>query len=138
VLEKYPQEVKIVFKSYPLRNHKFAIKAAIAVFAARKMGKFWEFHDRLFENYDRLNDQTIREIVLDLGLDEKEFKKKMKDPTITARIRKDIQIASSAGVRGTPAIFINGRRLKGRTMNNFQAAIERELIKIRKAGGGKA
>ncbi|MBW1710716.1 MAG: thioredoxin domain-containing protein [Deltaproteobacteria bacterium] len=129
MLEKYPEKVKIVFKSYPLRNHKSAIKAAIAAFAARNMGKFWEFHDRLFENYDRLNDQKIREIVRDLGLDEKEFEKQMKDPAITARIREDIKIASKAGVRGTPAIFINGRRLKGRTLNNFQVVIEKELKK---------
>jgi protein-disulfide isomerase len=70
VLEKYPHDVKIVFKNYPLRNHKFAMKAAIAALAAGSEGKFWEFHDELFKNYNKLNDQKIREIALGLGFDQ--------------------------------------------------------------------
>jgi protein-disulfide isomerase len=48
VLEKNPNQVKLVFKNFPLRNHKFAMEAAIAALAAEKQGKFWEFHDLLF------------------------------------------------------------------------------------------
>jgi protein-disulfide isomerase len=132
VLEKYPVDVKIVFKNFPLRNHKFAVKAAAAALAAESKGKFWEFHDELFKNYNKLNDQKIREIALGLGFDQAEFEKKMKDPKIKATIRQDLRDASQAGVRGTPAIFINGRRLKNRSLQGFQAVIDMELHKLGK------
>jgi protein-disulfide isomerase len=132
VLEKYPDDVKIVFKNFPLGNHKFAMKAATAALAAESQGKFWEFHDLLFKNYNKLNDQKIREIALELGLDQTEFEKKMKDPKITAMIRQDVREGAQAGVRGTPTIFINGRRLKDRSLKGFQSAIDKELQKLGK------
>jgi protein-disulfide isomerase len=132
VLEKYPDDVKIVFKNFPLRNHKFAMKAATAALAAESQGKFWEFHDLLFKNYNKLNDQKIREIALELGLDQTEFEKKMKDSKITEMIRQDVREGAQADVRGTPTIFINGRRLKDRSLKGFQAAIDKELQKLGK------
>jgi protein-disulfide isomerase len=55
-----------------------------------------------------------------LGFDQAEFEKKMNDPRITAMIRQDLQDGAQAGVRGTPTIFINGRRLKNRSLQGFQ------------------
>ena len=135
VLEKYPDDVKIVFKNFPLRNHKFALKAATAALAAKSQGKFWEFHDLLFKNYNKLNDQKIHEIALGLGLDQTEFEKKMKDPRIKAMIRQDLRDGAQAGVRATPTVFINGRRLKNRTLQGFQAAVDKELQKLGKKTG---
>ncbi len=135
VLEKYPDDVKIVFKNFPLRNHKFALKAATAALAAKSQGKFWEFHDLLFKNYNKLNDQKIHEIALGLGLDQTEFEKKMKDPGIKAMIRQDLRDGAQAGVRATPTVFINGRRLKNRTLQGFQAAVDKELQKLGKKTG---
>jgi len=132
VLEKYPDDVKIVFKNFPLRNHKFAMKAATAALAAESQGKFWEFHDLLFKNYNKLNDQKISEIALELRLDQTKFNTKMKDPMITAMIRQDVREGAQAGVRGTPTVFINGRLLKKRSLQGFQAAIDKELQKLRK------
>lgn len=132
VLEKYPKEVRLVFKNFPLRNHIFARKAAIAALAANMQGKFWEFHDRLFSNYNRLSDQKIREIAHELALNEKEFEEQMKNPKILARIRQDIRDGADAGVRGIPTIFINGRLLQNRTLEGFQAVINKELEKVRK------
>ncbi|UCE56957.1 MAG: hypothetical protein JSV31_01505, partial [Desulfobacterales bacterium] len=51
MLEKNPTSVKIVFKNFPLRNHKYAATAAVAAIAADRQGKFWEFHDELFKVY---------------------------------------------------------------------------------------
>jgi protein-disulfide isomerase len=135
LLEKYQGEVKVVFKNFPLRNHKFAMKAAVAALAAESQGKFWEFHDQLFENYNKLNDQKIREIAVGLGFDPVEFEKKMKDPKINAMIRQDLRDGAQAGVRGTPTVFINGKRLKNRTPQGFQAAIDKELQKLGKSAG---
>jgi len=130
VFEKYPGEIKIVFKNFPLRNHKFAMKAATAALAAGSQGKFWEFHNLLFKNYNQLNDQKVRDIARVLGLDQTEFEKKMKDPTIRAKIRQDVQDGTRAGVKGTPAVFINGRLLRNRTLKGFQVVIDKELQKL--------
>jgi len=132
VLEKYPQDVKVVFKNFPLQNHKFAMKAAVAALAAESQGKFWEFHDLLFENYNKINDQKIQDIALALGLNQEEYEKKKKDPAIQAKVRRDLSDGRRAGVRGTPAVFINGSRLRDRSLKGFQAAIDKKLEKLGK------
>jgi len=132
VFEKYPKQVKIVFKNFPLRNHNFAMKAATAVLAAEKQGKFWEYHDLLFENYNKLNDQKIRDISLQLGLNQTEFEKASNDPMIEKRISQDVWDGQQAGVRGTPTIFVNGRLLRDRTLKGFEAAIDAELKNLSK------
>ena len=132
VLEKYPNDVKIAFKNFPLRNHKFAMKAAVAALAAENQGKFWEFHDLLFENYNKLNDQKIQDIAVAVGLNLEEYEKKKKDPAITRQVRQDLSDGQKAGVRGTPTIFINGIRLRDRSLKGFQAAIDKQLQKLGK------
>lgn len=131
VLEKYPQNVKLVFKNFPLRNHKFARPAAIAAHAAGKQGKFWEFHDLLFKNYNRLNAKKVQELVRQLKLDPVQFKKDQKDPQIRALISRDLSDAAKADVQSTPSVFINGRLLRNRSLSGFQRMIEKELKKKR-------
>ena len=123
--------MKLVFKNFPLRNHKFAWPAAIAALAASKQGKFWELHDQLYENYNRLSDQKIREIAQQVGLDMEKFDKDMNDPKLKAMVERDFQEGARAGVRGIPTIFVNGRQLKNRSFQGFQAAIEKELARER-------
>ncbi len=131
MFERYSKEMKLVFKNFPLRNHKFAWPAAIAALAANKQGKFWELHDQLYENYNRLSDQKIREIAQQVGLDMEKFDKDMKDPELKALVERDFQEGAGAGVRGIPTIFVNGRQLKNRSLEGFQAAIEKELARER-------
>ena len=97
VFEKYPNEV--VHKDFPLRNHKYAQKAAAAALAANRQGKFWEFHRRLFKNYSRVSDQTIQAIACELALNEEQFRKDFRDPEILARISEDVREGMKAGVR---------------------------------------
>ena len=127
VLEKYPNQVKLVFKNFPLRNHQFAMQAAIAALAAEKQGKFWEFHDLLFKDYSHLNEQKIEEIAQQLKLNMEKFDKDRKDPQIMAMINRDLAEGNQAGVRGTPTVFINGRLLRNRSMAGFQELIEKAL-----------
>ena len=129
MFERYSKEMKLVFKNFPLRNHKFAWPAAIAALAANKQGKFWELHDQLYENYNRLSDQKIREIAQQVGLDMEKFDKDMKDPELKAIVERDFQEGARVGVRGIPTIFVNGRQLKNRSFQGFQAAIEKELAR---------
>ena len=127
VLDQNTTNVKIVFKNFPLRNHKFAVKAASAALAAESKGKFWEFHDLLFKNYNKIDDKLIENIALTMGFSKEEFEKELTDPSLQQRIRQDVSDGRQAGVSGTPTIFINGRRLKDRSLKGFQTAIDKEL-----------
>jgi protein-disulfide isomerase len=138
VLERNPNRVKVAFKNFPIRRHKFSATAAMAALVAQKYGKFWEFHDRLFENYNRLSDEKIREISQNLGLDEAEFEEGLRDSQLVARIRRDIQDGNDAGVTGTPTVFINGRLLRKRSLERFQKLIDKELGKLKKGKPGSA
>jgi protein-disulfide isomerase len=128
VLEKNPQTVKLVFKNMPLKFHQMAMPAARAALAAQEQGKFWEFHDRLFAE-KKLSKVSIARIAQELNLDNARFEKDMASPEIQARINKDLQDAQKAGVTGTPTAFINGRLLKQRSLEGFQAIIDDELRK---------
>lgn len=126
VLEKHDGRVKIVFKNYPLRNHAFSLPSAAAALAGYRQGKFWEFHDRLFENTKELSNQKIQEIAVQLGLDMARFSKDMQSPETMAVIRQDMSDATQAGVAGTPSVFINGRLLRDRSLKGFESLIAKE------------
>ena len=131
-MEKYPNDVKLVVKHFPLPSHKSAKPAAIAALAAHKQDKFWEFHTKLFKNYRSLNEKKIEEIAIELNLDMEKFAADRKSPDITALIERDIRNGKAIGVRGTPTIFLNGKRLKNRSMQGFQQMIEAEISKAGK------
>ncbi len=126
MLEKNPEDVKIAFKHFPLRSHKLALPAARASIAAQRQGKFWEFHDRLFAEKN-LSEQKIREVAKELDLDMEKFEADMKDDALGRQIQQDIADATEIGVRGTPTIFVNGRKLRNRSPQGFQTAIDEAL-----------
>jgi len=129
VLDKNPDDVKLVFKNFPLAMHKSAKQAAAAALAANEQGKFWEFHETLFENYRTLNDAKIQEIAEGLGLDIEKFNKDTNSQAIQELIVRDMRNGQQAGVRGTPTIFVNGKLLKNRSLQGFQEMIDAELNK---------
>ena len=130
--EKYAGQVRLVFKNFPLRSHKFARNAATAALAAHSMGRFWEFHDALFASYSQLNETKVEEIRARLNLDKNAFDAHRKSPRVADQIRKDIHWAGEAGVKGTPAVFINGRLQRQRNLENLSAAVETELQRLGK------
>jgi len=131
-LSTYPDQVKLVFKYFPLPMHKNARPAAMAALAAQRQGKFWPLHDLLFENYNQLNPQKIRELAQRAELDMTKFDQDLKDSNLMQRIDEDQQEGQRVGVRGTPTIFVNGRLLTQRSMAGFSQMIESELAKLEK------
>jgi len=129
VLEKNPKDVKLVIKHFPLPSHNFAKKAAIAALAAEKQGKFWEMHEKLFAHQKQLGDAKVEEIARELGLNMERFDQDLKDPEMQSRIDRDLNNGHQANVRGTPAIFMNGKLLNQRSLPGFQQAIDAELKK---------
>ncbi len=137
MLEKYPNNVKLAFKHFPLRNHQLARPAAIAALAAGEQGKFWEYHDALFADYSKINEQLFITIATKLELDIDQFNKSRTNPKFQTAINRDLQEAASIGVRGTPTIFINGKLLRNRSLQGFESLIEQELKKKRKQSKSK-
>jgi protein-disulfide isomerase len=137
VLEQYPEKVKVVFKNFPLRNHKFAGPAAMAAMAANEQGKFWEFHDLVFENYNKLSEQKLQEIARALDLDMARFEADRKNQKIQQQVQGDVRDGQRAGVRGTPTVLVNGRLLKNRTPQGFRQLIDRLLRKSASSAGGE-
>ena len=127
--ERYPKDVKLVIKHFPLAMHGYARKAAIAALAAGKQGKFWEIHEKLFANQKDLSDVKVEAIAGDLGLNMEQFNRDLKDSAIASLIDRDMNNGRQANVQGTPSIFVSGRLLNQRSLQGFQQAIEAELKK---------
>jgi protein-disulfide isomerase len=131
ILKKYPTRVKLVFKNYPLtRIHKMAMKAAIASLAAKEQGRYWEYHDKLFENHKELSNEKLLDIARELGLDMAKFEHDMQDPKIVALIKRDTNEAQENDVRGTPTLFLNGHKLGSLNLSYIEKAIAQELKKV--------
>lgn len=131
MLEKNPKTVKIVFKNFPIRSHKFATQAAVAALAADRQGKFWDFHDELFKQYNKLNEEKVQEIATKLKLDKAQFEKDRKDPLLMEQIKYDYNEGIRVGVRSVPSVFVNGRKLKDRSLKGFQTLIDKELESLK-------
>ncbi|MCG6908811.1 MAG: thioredoxin domain-containing protein [Deltaproteobacteria bacterium] len=129
MLEKYPDNVRVVVKMFPLSSHKFSRQAATAALAADKQGKFPEFHALLFKNFRSLNEEKLKEIATELNLDLIKFEADRKSPEIAALISRDLNNGRTADVRGTPTVFLNGKRVKNRGMQSLQQMIEAEIRK---------
>jgi protein-disulfide isomerase len=127
VLEKNPKSVKIVFKNFPIRSHRFAVQAALAALAADRQGKFWDFHDELFKQHNQLNEEKIQEIAAKLKLDLVQFEKDRNDPLLLEQIRYDYNEGIRVGINSVPSVFVNGRKLKDRSLKGFQTLIDKEL-----------
>jgi protein-disulfide isomerase len=130
VLERNKETVKIIFKNLPLQNHKQAQPAALAALAADKQGKFWEYHDKLFAE-KKITGESFARLARSLDLDMDKFEEDMKSAELVNLMRADIAEAGQLGVTGTPTVFINGRKLKERSLPGFQTLIDKELRKLK-------
>jgi protein-disulfide isomerase len=128
VEKTYGDKVRVVWKHQPLPMHPQAIPAAEAAAAAREPGKFWQMHDKLFENQRQLSDGVYTQLAKDVGLDLAQFEASRKSGKGRARIQEDQAIAGRVGVDGTPTLFVNGERVVGAVpFDTLKAAIDRQL-----------
>ncbi len=128
VAKEYPEKVKIAFKHLPLPFHPEAKPAARAAIAAQKQGKFWEMHDKLFENQKSLGEELYMSLAKEIGLDMDKFQKDFNDPAVAKQVDDDAAQATSLGVRGTPGFFVNGVQVRGaQPLPEFKKLIDRWL-----------
>jgi protein-disulfide isomerase len=129
----YAGKIRFVFKHNPLPFHPLAPGAAQAAEAARAQGgdaKFWAMHDQLFEQSPQLEQANLESAAQKLGLDLGKFKAALAAGAAKDRIAKDQALAAQLGATGTPAFFINGRKLVGaQPVESFKALVDEELAK---------
>jgi len=128
--EVYGDKVRIVFREFPLGMHQRATPAAEAAECANEQGKFWEYHDKLFGNQQKLADEDFMKYAEELGLNVDQFKTCFSSGKFKADVQKDMAEGSKAGVTGTPAFFVNGRFISGaQPLETFKNMIDEELAR---------
>jgi protein-disulfide isomerase len=127
-LEKYKGKIRLVFRDYPLEFHKLAPKAAEAAHCAGDQGKYWEMHGRLFAGTPKLEVTDLKAYAREVQLDAGRFDKCLDSGEKAKVVQDHFKAGADAGVRGTPAFFINGRMISGaQPLEAFKAIIDAEL-----------
>ncbi len=128
-------KIRLVFKQFPLPAdsppfHKFAQEAAEASECANEQGKFWEYHDQLFENQEKLGKDLYIEIAGKLGLNKDKFTQCIESNKYKQKVKDELDYGKQIGVSGTPTFFINGLKLVGaQPYSAFKQIIDEELKK---------
>jgi predicted DsbA family dithiol-disulfide isomerase len=132
IAERYPGDVRFVFKHLPLEGHPNSLPAARAAYCAGEQDRFWQFHDALFAS-GSLSTDLFYKLATDLGLGREKFTACMNDERSRSAVVKDIETSKRYRVDSTPSFLINGKLVKGAlTFAEFQNVIERELPSARK------
>jgi protein-disulfide isomerase len=110
----FGKRLLFVFRNFPLSQmHPYAEPAAETAECAGAHSKFWEMHDLLYENQDRLDDALLFELAEQLHLDLEALRQALASKEFEPRVREDFRGGVRSGVNGTPTFFINGQRHDG-------------------------
>ena len=112
IKKRYGNVVKFVFREYPLPFHQNAGPAAQASLAANAQGKFWEYHDLLFANQDKLDRENLEKLGAQVGLDVGKLKEALDKETHKAAVDADVALGQEVGVQGTPTMFVGRERVQ--------------------------
>lgn len=126
--EKYGDKIRIVFRHSPLPFHEHARLAAAASMAAAEQGRFWEYHDALFQQQKELDRASLEKLAKKLKLDVERFNRALDSGAYDNYLDAEVTEARQRGVSGTPTFFINDTAVVGaRPMEQFIEAIDAEL-----------
>lgn len=127
----YGDKVKVSFRHFPLdQGHPEATPAAIASECAKDQGKFWEYHDKLFDNQKELPSKPYLKLAQELSLDMAKFEPCLQDAKVADRVKADFEAGKTLGVDSTPTFYVNGKKVAGALpFEQFKAIIDEELGK---------
>ena len=124
--KRYGSKLRVVVRQFPLPFHAHARAAAIAAAAADEQGAFWAMHERLFGNTRALDEESLGRIAGEAGLDVPRWERAR--AAAAASIDRDVALGKALGVEGTPAFFVNGRKIQGaQSIDGFAATIDQEI-----------
>lgn len=128
LLARYPDEIRFVYRDFPLPNHPNAFKAAEAGHCAHDQGRFWEYHDRLFSAQDALDVESLKRHAAELGLDTGAFDACLDDGRHEPSVDREMASGRDHGAASTPTLFINGRPVFGALpLEVFEQMVREEL-----------
>jgi len=129
LLARYPDKIKLVYKDLPLDSlHPAARSAAEAARCAHDQGKFWPFHDKVYERAPDASPATLKAIATEVGLDLGAFDECVATGRHRDTVRRSVAEAEGFGATGTPAFFVNGRLVAGALpLEQFTRVIDEEL-----------
>jgi protein-disulfide isomerase len=130
VMAKYPATVRLQFRNFPLAFHPQAALAHEAAMTAARSGRFWPFAAFVIDHQDSLREQDLIALARQLGLDEAAFAASLREHRDAPRVDADVQAGSRRGIRGSPVVLINGRRIDGvPSLQTLTEYVEAELAK---------
>lgn len=127
LLNKYPNQIQIHIRNFPLDGHPLAKKAATAAYCANEQGKFWEYHDLLFSNQKTLTDDSFLRLAEEINLNSELFLKCQNSEDSLQTINQDMKDANTYGISGTPATIINGEMIFGADAEKINLLVDRKL-----------
>lgn len=132
LLQRYGNDLRVVWRNNPLAFHQRAEPAAQAAMAAHAQGKFWQMHDLLVQNRENLSDDDLLRFARQLRLNVGAVRRAIDTHEFRTQIEGDQAVATQFGARGTPAFFINGRHVSGaQPIDTFVRVIDEELANAR-------
>jgi protein-disulfide isomerase len=126
------ENVRFVFKNFPLDSHPDANLTHMAALAAGEQGKFWEMHDLIFARQKNLRRADLLSLASQLGLDMSKFEKDLDNPRLRTRIEDDKREGERLGVSATPTFVVNGEVISGFSDEKIQTRIKEELSQAQK------
>lgn len=123
IISKYSSTLRFVYRHFPLPQHKFSEKSALAAEAAGTQGKFWEYHHLLFPNQESFSDELFPKLANDLNLNAEKFKADMASQSLLDKIRSDVAFGNTIGVNATPTFFLNGKKLDLQSYSDLETAV---------------
>ncbi|HIK26740.1 MAG: DsbA family protein [Oscillatoriaceae bacterium SKW80] len=132
-MNKHKDKVTLTYKHLPLISiHPQALPAAKAAWAAHQQGKFWEYQEALFAQQNKLGEELYEEIAKNLKLDIAKFNSDRQSNAASIAIQKDLQLAESIGIEGTPFFFLNDQSISGAVeLTQMEKALERVIQSLK-------
>jgi protein-disulfide isomerase len=127
IVSEFGDRVRLVVRDFPLSQHANAPKAAEAAEAAREQNKYWEYAAVLFRNQSALGVDKLKQYASELGLDRARFDASLDSGKFAEKVQRDVLEGHKLGVNGTPALYVNGKRVSDRSYESLKATIEAAL-----------
>jgi protein-disulfide isomerase len=127
VMKRFEGKVRWVFRDFPLDFHPEAMPAAIAAKCAGEQGRYFEAHNLLFKNYNRLGEPIYQSLPRELSLDASRFAACRANPGTREQVERNTAAGLKLNLPGTPTYFINGRQFGPQDEESLQRVIEEEL-----------
>ena len=127
VVKESGDKVRLVTRDFPLNIHADAFKAAEAAEAAREQGKYWEYVNVLLQNQSALSVEKLKSYATQVGLDRARFDAALDSRKFAESVQADVDDALKLGLKGTPSLFINGRRVTAKSYEELKESVDAAL-----------